>query len=206
MKTCEEREGVRNTEQGQKAGASVARGVAAHKCRAMNLGRRRSLRLVGAMAAMCIPPSVRAIGGTWFGRLTGEGGLWMDVEYRFSAGGRLILDMAARSGVRSFEIKAVGQHEKWLLPGSGYGTLTVSALSVTPQLVQVVNAITKDQTLADGLLFREEGWFALEFTQHGRELHVTRHWRTLRTTTSSLTGARQEQLTETVQGVLRPRA
>lgn len=171
--------------------------------RSMAVGRRRFLGYVGGAAAALFCGPARAIEGRWVGRITGDGGLWMDAAYRFGARGHPILDMAARSGIRSFEFTTVGQHEKWLLPGSGYATMTVRALNVTPQLVQLVNAITKDQKLAEGVLFHEEGWLALEFTLQGSQLACTRTWQTVRTTTSSWSGVQQENLVENLQGVLR---
>jgi len=171
--------------------------------RSAAVGRRHFLGCLGGAAAALVCGPARAIEGRWVGRIAGDGGLWMDAAYRFGARGHPILDMAARSGIRSFELTTVGQHEKWLLPGSGYATMTVRSLNVTPQIVQVVNAITKDQTLAEGVLFHEEGWFALEFTLQGSQLACTRIWQTVRTTTSSWSGVQQENLVENLQGVLR---
>jgi hypothetical protein len=113
-----------------------------------------------------------AITGLWSGQLQSSGGGTEAVTYRFSPNGNPVLGFQTRKGLREIEIRAVGQQQEWLLPGSGWARGTVKALAVAPDHVQAVVSVYSESG-GGALLDQRERVLGVEFVQSGNAVKAT---------------------------------
>jgi hypothetical protein len=127
--------------------------------------------LLSFFAVLTQASSASAITGTWTGELK-SGADTVPAIYKFGSSGNPIFMYETRDGTREAELTHPGQSFRFIPPGGGVVTVSVEALSVTPESVSYTMAMSHERS-GGGTLEQAEARAVASFLLAGAGLKTT---------------------------------